>query len=86
MEYTAFGEKLYPGDTGRILRDDVLTSFRGEQFTYVGTYHPRKVTVRTFGGNLRDFYANVFGLGIFCDTTNEWTFTPPAPKTDTSDV
>lgn len=78
MKYSAYGES----SPEPLKKGDLLISFRGDEYTYVGTYHPRKVTVATKDGFTRDFYANVFEAGIFCDTTGYWTFTPDWPKTD----
>lgn len=90
MKFTAFGP------TDRVLvKGDQLTNFRGESgYTYLGTTHPRKVTVCTPGDSIREFYASVFDCGIWCDTYAEWTFEPEWPhepnahqplKTDTAD-
>ena len=64
-----------------------LTDFRGNTgYTYQGTYHPRKVTVRTQDGAQREFYASVFDLGIFCPELNDYTFAPNWHESDKGNI
>lgn len=62
------GEMLHKGD--------IITSFRNNLYTFHSVTHPRKVTVTDDNGHYRDFYANVFELGIMDDVTGTWTFVP----------
>lgn len=71
-------------DPNPIETGTLLISFRGEEFTYYGCYHPRKVTVYDKSGQLRDYYANVFGLGIMDAEDATWTFYPEWNPIDSS--
>lgn len=85
MTYTAYA--LGSDGCEKILEiGTIITSFRNEDWTYQGTFHPRKVYVNAkedpngddFWPNMeqQEFYASVFNLGIKDDATGEWTFEP----------
>jgi hypothetical protein len=82
MTFIAYTEDQFNSGSKGLEKGDTVTSFRGEDFTYVGCTHPRKVTVRKEEGSLRDFYASVFNLGIRDEETQEWTFYPEWNPTD----
>lgn len=73
-----------------VQKGDVLYS-KGEPWIYDGCTHPRKIYVywdedpkgEPFYPNRssREYYANVFDLGIWGETNKEWTFEPRNPFT-----
>jgi hypothetical protein len=89
VSFLAYTEDQYNSGSEPLKKGDTLTSFRGEDFTYEGCYHSRKVTVRNKEGALRDYYANVFNLGIWDKAWQGWSFYPewnPVDSTAKSDI
>lgn len=70
-------------------KNDKLRDFRGDDWTYQSTTHPRKVFVTAKDDpngpdswpNMasREFYASVFNLGIWDTNAQEWSFEPDWP-------
>ena len=56
---------VYHKDGSEVKVGDKLSTFNGDEYTYYGCYHPRKVCVRNDKFECgREFYPNVLGLTI----------------------
>lgn len=50
---------------GKVMREgDPIVSFRGEPYTFVNCFHPRKIYARDAQGRGREYYPSVFELLI----------------------
>jgi len=83
--------KVYQEYGPEVVKGNKLTSFRQEVWTFESCTHPRKVNVSQpvvdepyIYDNHREFYANVFDVGIWDTKSNEWTFAPPTHQDDSA--